>query len=130
MKFGAAFTAVVVIGAITIGAYAFFASASPYVTAKQARSQPGVSCNVAGNLLHETVRSDLGAGEMRFAIKDADGDVLPVVYKGSKPGNFDSAPRVSVLGVYRGNAFEAERILVKCPSKYESKDKSYARTGS
>ena len=121
---------ILVVGAVSLGGYAFFASASPYVTAKQARSQPGVTCNVAGALLRESIHNDLAAGELRFAIKDADGETLPIVYKGSKPGNFDSAPRVSVLGVFHGDAFQAERILVKCPSKYESKGKSYARNGS
>ena len=130
MKLGAALTAVVVVAAVGVGAYDLFASASPYMTAKQARTQPGVTCNVAGDLMHDTVRSDLTNGLIRFEIKDTDGDVLPVVYKGSKPGNFDSAPRVSVLGTFQGDAFQAERILVKCPSKYETTGSGNARKRS
>ena len=130
VRIGAVLTVVVVAVAISLGAYAFFASARPYVTAKEARSQPGVSCNVAGELIHETVHNDLAAGEIRFEIKVADGNLLPIVYKGSKPGNFDSAPRVSVLGMYKGEVFQAERILVKCPSKYENKGGKYAQNPS
>jgi len=130
VKIGALVTAIVAAGALSVGTYAFLANASPYVTAKEARGRPGVSCNVAGELLHESVRTDIAAGEISFTLKDAGGETLPVVYKGAKPGNFDSAPKVSVLGVYREGTFHADRILVKCPSKYESKGKSYARNGS
>jgi len=124
VRLGAVLTAILVVGAVGGLTYAFFASASPYVTAKQARSQPGFTCNVAGDLIRDSIHNDLAAGELRFELKDTDGEILPV----SKPGNFDSAPRVSVLGSYSGDAFHADRILVKCPSKYESKGKSYVRT--
>jgi cytochrome c-type biogenesis protein CcmE len=130
VRIGAIVTAVVAAGALSVGTYAFLANASPYVTAKEARTRPGVSCNVAGELVHESVRTDIAAGVIRFQLKDSNGELLPVVYKGAKPGNFDSAPKVSVLGVYEGDAFHAEKILVKCPSKYESEGKAYARTGS
>jgi cytochrome c-type biogenesis protein CcmE len=130
VKIGAIITAVVAAGALSVGTYAFLSNASPYVTAKVARERPGVTCNVAGELVHETVRTDIAAGEIRFELKDESGETLPVVYKGAKPGNFDSAPKVSVMGVYRDGVFHADRILVKCPSKYESKGKSYARNGS
>lgn len=130
MKLGAIFTAVVAAGAIGVGTYAFLAGANPYLTVKEARNRPGVTCNVAGDLVRESVRSDLTAGMLSFSIKDANGELLPVVYKGSKPGNFDSAPKVSVLGTYENGTFHAERILVKCPSKYESKGKNYAQNRS
>lgn len=130
MTIGAVLTTVVVAGAICAGTYAFLAESSPYVTAKVARTRPGSSCNVAGDLLHDTVRNDLTSNELHFSIKDSDGEILPVVYKGSKPGNFDSAPRVSVLGTYQSGEFQAERILVKCPSKYQSKGDNYAQNRS
>lgn len=129
MRVGAIVTAIVAIGAVSVGTYAFLANASPYVTVKEAMSEPGRTCNVAGELLHETVRSDLAAGILTFQIKDDDGGTLPIVYKGSKPGNFDSAPRVSVLGAYKDGSFVAERILVKCPSKYEGGDKAKGYSG-
>ena len=47
------------------------------------------------------------------------GDVMPVVFAGVKPGNFDEAEKVVVIGKYQEGAFHANQILVKCPSKYD-----------
>ena len=56
-----------------------------------------------------------------FDIQDNDGSVMTVVSNEGKPGNFDDAIGVSAVGQYNAQtgAFEADNLLVKCPSKYQ-----------
>jgi cytochrome c-type biogenesis protein CcmE len=68
-------------------------------------------------------------------MKNEDGDVMPVTFTGSKPGNFDQAEKVVVIGRYHEGVFQASQILVKCPSKYddlagERMEKAAAQGGS
>ena len=57
-----------------------------------------------------------------FVMTDTSGTTRPVVYANPKPANFEDAERVVVQGrmttAAQGDVFEAEHILVKCPSKY------------
>ena len=53
------------------------------------------------------------------------GELMPVVYKGVEPGNFDQAETVVVVGRYADGVFQASQILVKCPSKYEARGESH-----
>ena len=53
-----------------------------------------------------------------FMMKDSQGSVMQVVYNNPKPANFEDAESVVVEGRMNGDVFEAENILVKCPSKY------------
>ena len=56
-----------------------------------------------------------------FYMKDENGAVKKVEYRDTKPANFEDAEKVVVEGhVREDNVFEAEHILVKCPSKYEA----------
>ncbi len=43
-----------------------------------------------------------------------------VVYKNSKPQDFDKSEQVVVVGKMINGQFSAEKILMKCPSKYEN----------
>lgn len=53
-----------------------------------------------------------------FHMADEAGTVRRVVYPNPKPANFEDADNVVVEGRMEGEAFVAEHILVKCPSKY------------
>jgi cytochrome c-type biogenesis protein CcmE len=57
---------------------------------------------------------------LSFGLRDAHGEVLPVEYRGVVPGNFDQATSIVAIGRYRNGTFEAEELLVKCPSKYQA----------
>ncbi len=54
-----------------------------------------------------------------FTIKDENGNMMKVIYKGSIPNNFESATSVVVTGKYKDGYFHASDILTKCPSKYQ-----------
>lgn len=60
-------------------------------------------------------------GRWRFDIQGEQGDVMTVVYPGTKPGNFEQAISVVAIGQYdrQAQAFVADQLLVKCPSKYQ-----------
>lgn len=62
-------------------------------------------------------------GGFSFDLVDGEGTVMKVLYRGTKPLNFEHAQQVVALGTYMEDRglFEAERILVKCPSKYTRK---------
>lgn len=53
-----------------------------------------------------------------FYMRDESGTVRKVRYENPKPANFEEAEQVVVEGHADGSAFQAESILVKCPSKY------------
>ena len=55
-----------------------------------------------------------------FDIQGSDGAVMKVVHP-TKPGNFEDAISVAATGRYNPQTemFEADQLLVKCPSKYQ-----------
>lgn len=119
MKIGAILTGFVA-GAAVVGVFtAFLSSSSPYVTIAEAKRVPGDSLHLAGDILKETVSNDMARKTLRFKIKDAKGDVVQVVYSGTPPANMGDATKVVAVGQMVGDEFHSEKMLVKCPSKYE-----------
>jgi cytochrome c-type biogenesis protein CcmE len=108
-----------VIAGIGASIYSFIASATPYVSAKEAASMPETPVHIAGDILHNTASLNPATSEFRFSIRDAEGTILEVINPKGKPGNFDGAPTASVAGVYRDGVFHATEIKTQCPSKYE-----------
>ena len=55
-----------------------------------------------------------------FSMKDDSGAILNVYHAGVKPLNFEHTEQVVALGKFSGenSIFVADKILVKCPSKY------------
>ncbi|MCS7188329.1 MAG: cytochrome c maturation protein CcmE [Bacteroidia bacterium] len=54
-----------------------------------------------------------------FLARDTLGAVRWVRYPDPKPINFEAASRVVLIGAYQDTFFHAEKILMKCPSKYK-----------
>lgn len=121
---GAVIAVIIALAGIGVGIYSFVANTTPYVTAKEASAMPGEYVHVAGKILHETAQYDIANSLFRFEIVDDQGDKLRVIYKGQKPGNFDSAPKASIAGRFMDGAFQADEIKTQCPSKYET-DSTY-----
>jgi len=55
-----------------------------------------------------------------FFMRDESGTVEKVRYQNPKPANFEEAEQVVVEGRVERDAFVADEILVKCPSKYNN----------
>ena len=65
-----------------------------------------------------------GAG-YSFELSDENNNILYVVHNGVKPQNFEHTEKVVVLGKFSSDkkTFEADKVLVKCPSKYQKENK-------
>lgn len=123
MKPGAILAALFAVAGIGLGVYAFMVNASPYVTAKEAMATPGERVHVAGEIVHSSAKT--GQGTFSFTLIDDNGDELPILYHGMKPGNFESAPTASVEGQMQDGKFVATRVSTQCPSKYEAGETNY-----
>jgi cytochrome c-type biogenesis protein CcmE len=110
------------IGLAFLIAAVFFASdniLSPYVPFKEAKSGPGTYVQIIGRL-DKSAAVTHREGEYTFTAIDKDGTRLRVIHHGTKPQNFEHTDQVVILGKYiaDGDIFEADKVLVKCPSKY------------
>jgi len=57
---------------------------------------------------------------LRFTIADENGAQLPIVFSGPRPDNFQRAASAIVEGeLLPDGSFQAETLLLKCPSRYE-----------
>lgn len=117
---------IIFIGAmLSIAAGIFFLSEdliTPYVPFAEAAASPGKYVQIIGKI-DRTSKIEIKTDGFNFAMTDKDGSPIRVVSKESKPLNFEHAEQAVVLGRYDASAkyFTADRILVKCPSKYERK---------
>jgi cytochrome c-type biogenesis protein CcmE len=59
-----------------------------------------------------------------FHVKDKEGTTKKVVFKGTKPMDFERSESVTLTGSYQNDAFQCTKILTKCPSKYKN-DKEF-----
>lgn len=111
---------VVVAIAMAVGIWSLISGGgvTPYVGFNEARASSG-NVQVMGEILPSGTEYDEANGLFSFFITDDTGDRLKVVYDGTKPGNFDQATSVVCIGKYTGDAFYANKLLVKCPSKYQ-----------
>ena len=86
-----------------------------------AYAQRGGSVQVSGVAGRDTARIDAESGMFLFDLTDRSGQTMRVQFAGAPPGNFDEAESVVVVGNLHDGVFEARKILVKCPSKYQAK---------
>jgi len=95
---------------------------SPYVPFSEAVSGPGKYVQVIGRL-DKSLPVIHREGKYSFTLIDKDGTKMSATHRGTKPQNFEHTDQVVMLGRYRtgDNLFEADKVLVKCPSKYRSK---------
>ena len=104
---------------IIFSAVSFKSSLTPYVTFAQAKTMTG-SVQVRGVLgAEQVVVSEDGQG-IAFRLRDEKGQEALVVYKGTKPDGIEQATSIVAIGKYHNEQFIAEKLLVKCPSKYQT----------
>jgi cytochrome c-type biogenesis protein CcmE len=56
---------------------------------------------------------------LTFDVTSETGQRLPVVFNGPKPDQMREGAEAIVEGKYDGQAFTAQSLLLKCPSRYE-----------
>ena len=123
------------LGGVLLLAFAGFAftsfkdSMTPYVSYERARESNRV-VQVAGALEKGSYSYVEAKESLYFTLKDPKtNENLRVRYKGVKPGNFEDAISIVAIGHYDEQAkeFEAQKLLVKCPSKYQGAEvKTYS----
>ena len=106
--------------AITGMVFTFVSQASPYVNIAEAKESKSDSMHLPGEMLKQTLQVSARERVVRFVLKDETGATVPVVYNGNPPANMGEATKVVVIGKMDGSAFEADRMLLKCPSRYEA----------
>lgn len=103
--------------------FVFSQSLTPYVSFKEAMEKNG-SVQVKGVLLSSKINSINDGHGITFRLEDEEGTIVTVVYPGLKPENLEHSTSVVVIGSYskEEEVFNAEKILVKCPSKYQAEE--------
>ncbi len=116
-----------IIGLIAMAGFAgllffnFGSQVSGYMNFEQA-AQTGSQAHVVGTWVEDRpTRYDRSENVFSFYMKDESGTVRKVRYPNPKPANFEQAEQVVVEGTMNDDAFAADDILVKCPSKYNQK---------
>ena len=104
---------------LVFGLTSFKKSMTPYITFEQAKQSSGL-VQVNGKLADKNYVVKRDEQFLEFALKDSRGEVMKVVYRGVIPGNFDQAISIVAIGRYANDHFEADQLLVKCPSKYQT----------
>jgi cytochrome c-type biogenesis protein CcmE len=123
MRPGAIIAALVVVAALSFGGVAFKNSLVAYVPFSQAMdaAADGSTVQIMGVPVKDDTRFDTTSGTLSFVLREqSTGTLMPVSFKSPKPDNFDQAIRIAAIGHYvpSSHVFEADNLLVKCPSKY------------
>ncbi len=104
------------------GFSAFNSAVTPYVSFQEAR-ESSRQVQVMGYLEKgEEWGYNTEEGRLEFSMRDEEKEnLMPVVYHGAQPSNFEHADSIVAVGQYDDvdDIFFADRLLVKCPSKYE-----------
>jgi cytochrome c-type biogenesis protein CcmE len=124
-----------IIGAIVIvvfgvwGASAFLRTTVQYVSIAEAK-RSNKTVQTLGEIDFNDVHFDAENNRLIFSIFDAgssdqtQAERMRVIYKGVVPGNFEQATQVAVRGKMTPDGFLADKLLVKCPSKYQGLENS------
>ena len=114
----------IIVGAVLFLIISSFSQSSVYYyTVDELASmnnRPSQRIRVSGKLVKNSISYDPTAPELRFVIQSNDGNHrLNIVYHDVMPDNFLRSEDVVATGYLKGSVFEAEQLLIKCPSKYE-----------
>ena len=120
MNLKAILALILVLAAVAIGVSSFNKTVTPYISFAEARRSSGGLVQINGVLADKQYVMKQEEQFLSFGLRDARGEVLPVEYRGVIPGNFDQATSIVAIGRYQDGKFEAEQLLVKCPSKYQA----------
>ena len=96
------------------------AEVTTYANFEEARST-GKTHQVVGTLSPSHEIDDDG-GLLQFHLQDDNNETVKVVYNKPMPDGFKNSEKIVVTGSFKNELFVAEKILMKCPSKYEGTD--------
>jgi cytochrome c-type biogenesis protein CcmE len=122
---------ILVIGVIVAVIFSTSSDASSYVNFEKAKelfkNGDDDKVHVVGSLVKDKkgeildMRYDpkIDPNYFSFALLDDAGKKCEVVYYNPKPQDFERSDKIVVIGAMKDKVFVADKILMKCPSKYE-----------
>jgi cytochrome c-type biogenesis protein CcmE len=123
------FGALLLLGFTGFSLSSFKQTLTPYVPYEKARTGERI-VQVAGALQKGSSSYVSTQESLYFNLSDPKSrEILRVRYKGLKPANFEDAISIVAIGRYDtgSKVFEADKLLVKCPSKYQGAEvKTYS----
>lgn len=108
-----------VVIAVIVGTYG---DVSTTATFSEADAQPNKEFHITGALLKDKpIEYDpvKDPNYFTFYIQDKNGDVRKVISHEPKLQDFELTETVTMIGQSEGEHFRANKVLPKCPSKYE-----------
>jgi cytochrome c-type biogenesis protein CcmE len=109
-------------------------STSSYVTFKDAQEMAKDGDNnkihvvgklkkdAAGQLEGVEYNPQIDPNYFKFVLVDTMNTAMDVVYGNPKPADFERSEQIVIIGSVKENVFVADKILMKCPSKYTEKE--------
>jgi cytochrome c-type biogenesis protein CcmE len=110
---------VIIVAGVCFGLLSLRKNMTPYLSFAEAEASRSV-VQVHGTIDQASAKYDPNEGISHFNLTDGKGKIMSVTYRGVRPGNFEQATSLVAIGTYRDGAFQADQILVKCPSKYQA----------
>lgn len=98
--------------------FTFNKALSPYVTFRQAVHSQG-TVQIRGVLADDSITTLENGQAFGIRLRDETGTEATVVYKGLKPAGLEQADSIVAIGKMVNGHFFADKLLVKCPSKYQ-----------
>ena len=106
------------------GTFRYYSTVSTYLERDGQSNGPSLQGDrVHGFVLDGSIYRDVDAGYVEFVIWDESTAKLPVHYAGiDVPDLFKDGAEVVVEGHLAEGMFRADRMMAKCPSKYEARE--------
>lgn len=119
--------AILVIGVAIAVILSTAGDASSYVTFSEAVKMENTKVHVVGTLKKSAngeiegmiYAPQLDPNYFEFQLVDLDSNVCRVIYANPKPQDFERSEQIVVIGSMKNNVFVCDKILMKCPSKYQ-----------
>ena len=108
----------VILGFVAYSMFVFQSAVTPYVTFSQAKNAKS-AVQVKGTMGAGKVRQTEDGKSTQFVLRDDIGEEVTVVYRGVKPEGLEQATGIVAIGKVVNGQFLADKLLVKCPSKYQ-----------
>lgn len=114
----------IILLAVVYGIFGVQGSVRAYTTSVSEAEKSGRSVQLAGFLGSQGEYD--AQGRWTFLLEDENGDLMKIISNEPKPANFEQAISIVAIGRYDASedAFMADSLLVKCPSKYQEQDPS------
>lgn len=97
---------------------------SSYETFKSAEEKPGKEFQIIGKLdtVNHAMKYDpiQDANRFEFYATDEAGITQKVIFSGTKPQDFERSEKLTMTGKMENGEFHCSKILMKCPSKYNT----------